>query len=383
MQGGPRLAAAAHAGQSCPALTAELHRTGILLVNLGTPDAPEAGPVRRYLREFLSDPRVIDINPVARWLLLNLIILPTRPAKSAAAYREVWTEAGSPLLVHGQALTEALRARIDEHPIELAMRYGNPSIASGLERLRAQGCDRIVAFPLFPHYASSSTGSAVEKIYAEAGKLWNTPYVTIVPAFYDHPAFIEAFAAVGRPVLDDFQPDHVLFSFHGLPERQVIRSADPGQCLPKPQCCASIHAGNRNCYRAQCYETARLLADTLELGEGDGSGDTDFKAGLQWSVSFQSRLGRTPWIRPYTDEVLVELAKSGVEKLAVYCPAFVADCLETLEEIGMRAVEDFKAAGGKELRLIPSLNAHPSWVDATQALVSECLPHPRALPVVP
>ena len=356
-------------GQSRPTLATSLHRTGILLVNLGTPEAPEAGPVRRYLREFLSDPRVIDINPIGRWLLLELVILPTRPAKSAAAYRQIWTPEGSPLLIHGKALAAALRPRFPEQPIELAMRYGQPSIRAGLERLREQDCDQIVVLPLYPHYAASSTGSTVEKVYAEAGELWNTPYVNVVPAFYDHPAFIHAFAEVGRPQLKQMRPDHVLFSFHGLPERQVIRSADPSLCLAKSDCCDRVVSGNRNCYRAQCYETARLLARALELDE------------QQWSVSFQSRLGRTPWIRPYTDEVIPELARSGTRSLAVFCPAFVADCLETLEEIGMRARELFTAAGGTDLQLVPSLNAHPAWIDAVEALLREAVHRPRSLPV--
>ena len=352
-----------------------LHQTGILLVNLGTPDAPEPGPVRRYLREFLSDPRVIDINPIGRALLLNLVILPFRPKRSAAAYREIWTAEGSPLLTHGQALLAALRERLPEHPIELAMRYGNPSIEAGLERLRAASCDEVVVLPLYPQYASSSTGSTVEKVYRTAAKLWNTPYIRVIPPFYDHPAFLSAFAEVGQPALDSLEPDHVLFSFHGLPERHVTASADPSLCLAKADCCEALVDGNRNCYRAQCFATARGLAAALGLGEAHGPDQ-------RWSISFQSRLGRTPWIKPYTDEVIPELAKRGVRKLAVYCPAFVADCLETLEEIGMRAREDFKAAGGETLELIPSLNSHPRWVDGVEQLVREALPRPRALPIV-
>ncbi|PRQ01101.1 Ferrochelatase [Enhygromyxa salina] len=348
-------------------MSAPLHRTGILLVNVGTPEAPEPGPVRRYLREFLSDPRVIDINPVGRWLLLNLIILPTRPKKSAAAYRQIWTDAGSPLLVHGQALVAALGQRIAEHPIELAMRYGSPSIEAALTRLRERSCDHIVLVPLYPHYASSSTGSALDKVYGTVAKLWNTPFITVVPPFYDHPAFISAFTAVGRPRLDALAPDHVLFSFHGLPERQVIASADPQLCVAKPDCCERLVDGNRNCYRAQCFATARALAASLELGAEHGIEQ-------RWSISFQSRLGRTPWIKPYTDQVIPALAGRGVRKLAVFCPAFVADCLETLEEIGVRARADFVAAGGETLELIPSLNAEPAWVGALEQLVRERLP---------
>lgn len=336
-----------------------LHRTGILLVNLGTPDAPEPAPVRRYLRQFLSDPRVIDIHPIGRAALLHLVILPFRPAKSAAAYRKIWTPEGSPLLVHGRALVERLRERIPEHPIELGMRYGNPSLEAAIAKLSEQGCDRVVALPLYPHYAASSTGSTVAELARIVGSLWTTPFVSVLPPFYDHPAFLAAFAAVARESLASFAPDHVLFSFHGLPERQVVRCADPRVCLASPTCCDTIGPANRNCYRAQCHVTARELAAVLELGEqGEG-----------WSISFQSRLGRTPWIKPYTDEVVPALAKRGVAKLAVMCPAFVADCLETLEEIGMRADEDFKAAGGQAVELVPSLNSHPAWVDAVEGMV--------------
>jgi protoporphyrin/coproporphyrin ferrochelatase len=336
--------------------------TGVLLVNLGTPDAPEAGAVRRYLRQFLSDPRVLDMHPAARWALLELVILPRRPAASAAAYRKVWLDEGSPLLVHGHALTREVRERLspDRHRVELAMRYGQPSIDAGLSRLREAGCDRIVVVPLYPQYASSSTGSTVEEVYRLAGQHWNTPFITVVPPFFDDARFIEAFASVTRPVLDDMQPDHVLLSFHGLPERHMIKSDETAQhCLRSETCCDRVVSANRNCYRAQCFATARALASKLELSD-DG-----------YTVSFQSRLGRAVWIRPYTDELLVELPKRGVRKLAVVCPAFVADCLETLEEIGIRASADFQAAGGTELRLVPSLNAAPAWVDAVTSFIHD------------
>lgn len=357
---------------------ASSQRTGILLVNLGTPDAPEPGPVRRYLREFLSDPRVIDINPIGRALLLHLIILPFRPRRSAAAYRQVWTAEGSPLLVHGRELVAALRERMPELPIELGMRYGDPSIASALARLREHGCDRVIVLPLFPQYASSSTGSTLEQIYRIAASSNNTPYVQVIPPFYDHPSFVAAFAEVGRAKLDALAPDHVLFSFHGLPERQVIASGDAQLCLARTDCCERLVDGNRNCYRAQCFATARSLAAALELGEHHGLDQ-------RWSISFQSRLGRTPWIKPYTDEVIPALAQRGVKKLAVFCPAFVADCLETLEEIGIRARSDFLAAGGETLELIPSLNTHPAWIAAVEQLIVEALPGAGsrlALPVV-
>jgi ferrochelatase len=338
-------------------------KVGILLMNLGTPDAPHPSEVRRYLRDFLSDPRVIDINPVVRWMLLLFIILPLRPRRSAEAYAKIWGEGGSPLLLHGKALREAVGERLAELPVALAMRYGTPSIASALDELVAAGCDHLVVVPLFPQYASSSTGSALEAVYREAGRRWNTPFVSVVPPFFADLRFVEAFAQVAQPVLDELRPDHVLMSFHGLPERHMRKSDTTGRhCLQSESCCHKLVAANRNCYRAQCFATAQALAGRLSLPEGE------------WSVSFQSRLGRDPWIRPYTDERIVELAKAGVERVAVMCPAFVADCLETLEEIGIRAEADFRAAGGKALRLVPSLNATPAWVDAVVGLVQDVLP---------
>jgi protoporphyrin/coproporphyrin ferrochelatase len=325
---------------------------GVLLVNLGTPDAPETGAVRRYLREFLGDPRVLDIGPAARAVLLHGIILPVRPARSAAAYRKVWMPKGSPLLVHGRALTERLRDALGpEWTVELGMRYGRPSLAEALAALRSQGVRELTVVPLYPQYASSSTGSTLEEVYRLVGAAWNVEALRVLPPFYAHPAFLDAFATVGRPVLAEARPEHVLFSFHGLPERQVRKSDPTGaHCLSKETCCQEQVAANRWCYRAQCFFTAQALADRLGLEKG------------RWTVTFQSRLGRTPWIKPYTDLVIPELARSGVKRLAVFCPAFVADCLETLEEIGIRARDQFLGLGGQALTLVPSLNAHPAWV---------------------
>jgi len=324
--------------------------TGLLLINLGTPDAPTTPAVRRYLREFLSDPRVIDINPIGRALLLNLIILPFRPAKSAAAYRKVWDETtGSPLLMHSRALAAGVQAVLGaEWQVELAMRYGSPSIASALEKLR--GCPKIVVLPLFPQYAASSTATAIARVMELATAGWDVTPIDVIPAFHADPKFLDAFATVAAPVLAEARADHVLFSFHGLPERQIKKSGDR-QCLASPTCCDRDPPPT--CYRAQCFATARGLAERLAI--------TDY------TVCFQSRLGRTPWITPHTDVVIDQLAKTH-KRLAVFCPAFVADCLETLEEIGMRAKEQWLAAGGEELVLVPSLNATPAWIDAVCAL---------------
>jgi ferrochelatase len=335
--------------------------TGLLLVNLGTPDEPNPSAVRRYLDEFLSDPRVLDINPVGRWLLLHGAILRTRPARSAEAYQKVWhPERGSPLLYHSQDLVAAVQARLgDAWKVVLAMRYGSPPIRDGIAALRAARVDRIVVLPLFPQYASSSTGSALQEVMRVAAAGLDVPSLSIVPPFFDHPGFIAAFAAVGRPAIDELRADHVLFSFHGLPERHMTeqdRELGNQHCLASADCCARLTEINRRCYRAQSYATARELAGALDLADGG------------WTVSFQSRLGRTPWIKPYTDVLLDELAGKGVKRLAVFCPAFVADCLETLEEIGLRARDQFRAAGGEELALVPSLNATPAWADAVATM---------------
>ncbi len=333
--------------------------TGLLLINLGTPDAPTTTAVRRYLREFLGDPRVLDMNRVSRTLLLELAILPTRPRKSAHAYQQIWDgERGSPLLFHGRDLAAGVAARLgaDWH-VELGMRYGAPALGDALDRLIAAEVDRVVALPLYPQYASSSTGSSLEHLYALAGARNNVPPLCVVPPFFADDGFVAAAAGIARPRLDRFGPDHVVFSFHGLPERHM-RAGDPSgsHCLASPSCCDAVAGPARDCYRAQCFATANALVARLAL-PADG-----------WTVGFQSRLGRVPWIKPYTDEVLPALARRGVRKVSVMCPAFVADCLETIEEIGLRAAAQWKLDGGDALELVPSLNAEPAWIDAVVTL---------------
>jgi len=329
---------------------------GVLLVNLGTPDSPRPADVRRYLREFLGDPRVIDLPAPARWLLLEAVILPFRPRRSAAAYRQIWTEAGSPLLVHGRALCEAMAKQLGAgFRVELAMRYGRPSVPDAIDALTGDGIDRIVVLPLFPQYASSSTGSALEHVYRSAARRGNVPSLQVVPPFYSDSGFIRAAAAAARGDLDGFAPDHLLLSYHGLPERQV-RAGGSG-CLRSADCCESIGPANSACYRAHCFATSRAL--TAELGLEPQA----------VSLAFQSRLGRAAWIGPSLEDELARLAAAGVRRLAVMCPSFVADCLETLEEVGIRARDTWRGLGGQELRLLPCVNAHPEWVRAASDLV--------------
>lgn len=341
-------------------------RWGVLLVNLGTPDSTKTSDVRTYLDQFLSDPRVLDIHPIKRKLVLNAFILPFRPAKSAEAYRKIWTDEGSPLRVHTEALAEKVSEALGgDVPVRYAMRYQNPSIESVMEGFRRDGIDRLVVFPLFPHNASSSYGSAVQEVFRVASERWNVPALNIVPAYYEDSRFIDAIVAQARPLMDEFKPEFLLTSFHGLPERHCRKgdeSDDQSHCLKSEDCCASIVLANRNCYRAQCYATARAL--TKELGVEDD----------RYMVSFQSRLGSDPWIQPFTDESIKGLAERGVKRLAVASPAFVADCLETLEEIGIGLREDFIEAGGEDLRLIPSLNATPAWVSGVASMIRDSIP---------
>lgn len=326
---------------------------GVLLVNLGSPDAPTSRAVRRFLREFLSDPRVLDLPALPRRLLLEGVILPTRPRRAAAAYESVWTPEGSPLVVYGRALREALGKRLGAgFVVELAMRYGVPAIPAAIERLVAADCRRIVVVPLFPQYSAAATGSALAAVYRAAGARWNTPPLDVIEPYYDDPGFIAALATVARELPEDRRPDHLLFSYHGLPERHVRRSDPSGaHCLASKTCCETIGPANRSCYRAQCVATSRALAGALGVEDED------------WTLAFQSRLGRTPWLRPYTDEILPFLRERGVRRLAVICPSFAADCLETLEEIGLRGREQWLALGGEDLILIPCLDDHPAWVE--------------------
>ncbi len=330
--------------------------TGLILLNLGTPEAPTAPAVKRYLLEFLMDPYVIDIPWVWRWLLVHFIV-PRRSHSSAELYRKIWTQEGSPLLVHTLGLAEKVQKQLGaEWKVVPAMRYGEPSLGGAVDRLRDSGVDRIVLFPLYPQYSLAATESSVRHFETEMRKQLPDMKWTWVPPFYDHPAYLDAAAAISKKHLP--KADRVLFSFHGLPERQVKKSAPEAHCLEDASCCAAVTARNAQCYRAQCYATARSLAERLGLTEG------------KWEVGFQSRLGGTPWIQPYSDVLYETLPKQGVKTLAVLTPSFIADCLETLEEVAMRGKESFEKAGGQELTLVPSLNEDPLWVEAVSKIAS-------------
>lgn len=333
-------------------------KIGVLLLNVGSPDKPETRAVRRYLRQFLSDPRVIDVAAWKRAIILNLFILPFRPKRSAHAYKAVWTDRGSPLIAISTDFARALGEVLPDAEVAIGMAYGQPSIAAALESLCERGLDRIVVAPMFPQSASATTGSVLEATYKLAATKYNVPSLCVVPPFYAHPAFLRAWAAVATPQLEEFQPDHVLFSFHGLPERQ-IRKGDisSAHCLVKPGCCDSIVPENNACYRRQCFETARGIAEAIGLPDD------------LYSVSFQSRLGREPWLQPYTDQTIAMLADNGLGRLAVLCPAFVADCLETLEEIGIGGKKTFLDHGGKEYVQVSCPNAHPGWVEAFAEII--------------
>lgn len=333
-------------------------KKGLLLINLGTPSSPKKSAVRNYLREFLTDKRVIDLPALIRYPLVYGTILPFRPKQSARAYQAIWTNEGSPLLTHSRNLQRKVQAQLgDDWKVVLGMRYGNPSIAQGLEQL--DDCEQLVVFPLYPQYSSAATGSSIDKVLQlMKGK---NSQLTIIRDFYQHPGFIDAQAALIQPQLA--QHDYLLFSFHGVPERHLIRLGCSQICATN---CAPIDKVNSLCYKAQCYTTGRELVKKLDLSEN------------KYEISFQSRLGKTPWIKPYTDELLPELIKKGVRRLAVSFPSFVADCLETLEEVGIRAKEQWLALGGERFTLIPCVNDSDIWVGGLIRIVEHHL-NPRCV----
>lgn len=323
---------------------------GVLVAQLGTPEAPTAEALRPYLKQFLSDKRVVDINPLIWQPILRLMVLRRRPARSAALYQRIWMDEGSPLLVYSRQQTEGLQARLgDDFRVILGMRYGNPSIASAMQTFADEGIENILIFPMFPQFSSATTGSIYDAVNDAAtgqrGTLFferkrNMPTLRFVPPYYDHPDYINALKV---SIQDDIarageNPDVYLISFHGIPKR-FVDEGDP--------------------YRAQCETTAQHLAQAMGL------------AADQWRISFQSQFGREPWLQPYTEDTLHELPKQGIRNLAVTCPGFTADCLETLDEIGNEGREQFMESGGEQFHFIPCLNAHPAWLNAMAAIVMQ------------
>lgn len=325
---------------------------GILLLNLGTPDAPTRGAVYRYLKQFLLDPRVIDINPIARNLLVRGIIAPFRSGKSAKAYQLLWTPEGSPIKIYGHRLKAGVQEILGEgYKVALGMRYQSPSVESALEELLEARCNSILVFPLFPQYASASTGSVLEEVMRLLSKEGSIPNVQMVNSYHDMPEMISVFAANGAKH-DPSKFDHILFSFHGLPQRQLRKSNRCGHCLQSADCCQTLSDRNQFCYSAQCHATAFAIAKELGLPRE------------KFTVCYQSRLGRDPWVQPYTTEVLKERARLGDKRLLVFSPAFVADCLETLVEISDEYQEEWEHLGGEHVQLVESLNDNPAWIKA-------------------
>lgn len=329
-----------------------MSQRAVLLVNLGSPDSPSVPDVRRYLREFLGDERVIDLASPLRYALLEGIILRTRPKKSAHAYASIWQPEGSPLIITSRSVRDKLAATLGEAtPVYLAMRYGQPSIASVIGQMAADGIKDVLLFPQYPHYAMSSWETVAVKVYAERAKLAPHLQITTVQPFYQDADYIEALHAVAAPYLA--QPhDHLLFSYHGIPERH-LRKADSSKahCTTVADCCTTCSPAHATCYKAQVLATTRAFVARAKISPA------------KHSVSFQSRLAGEPWLSPFTDKVLETLPKEGKKRLLVLCPAFVTDCLETIEEISGEGREGFLAAGGESFQQIPCLNDHPAYID--------------------
>ncbi len=332
-------------------------KKGILLVNLGTPDEPTRSAVYRYLKQFLLDPRVIDYPWLARNLLVRGIIAPFRSGKSAKLYQQLWTKNGSPLKYYGERVTQELRDLVkDEYEVELGMRYQNPSIESALNKLLQKQVSEIIVFPMFPQYASATTGSVHDEVMRLLRKRDTIPNVKFINSYYDYEPMINIFVENARQFdIDSY--DHILFSYHGLPQRQLRKADNFNHCLQKENCCQNISSVNQFCYSAQCHATTRAIAAELGLSSD------------RYTTCFQSRLGNDPWAQPYTSVTIEEWAKRGAKRLLVFSPAFVADCLETIIEIGDEYQEEFEKMGGEKVDLVPSLNDNPKWVVAIKDLV--------------
>ena len=332
-----------------------MNKKTVLLINLGTPDNPTTGAVKKYLTEFLNDPRVIDIPWLFRKMLVNLIIVPFRSPKSAKIYKQLWTKEGSPLVIHGKNLRDKLQVELgSDYQVEIAMRYQNPHLKNVLEKIRKSVPKEIIVLPLYPHYASSSTGSTIEFLFKIMSKWYIIPQVKVLGQFYNNPGFIDSIAEQAKEFnLKNY--DHFVFSFHGLPTRQVDKVYDKGICADH-NCEYEVTTDNFYCYKATCYETARLIISKVNL-------DSE-----KCTVSFQSRLDKN-WLEPFSDKVIAELPKKGVKNVLVFSPAFVCDCLETTIEIGEEYKEIFQENGGEKLDFVKSLNSEPTWVNTVKDLV--------------
>lgn len=331
-----------------------MSKKGVLLVNVGSPDSPAVKDIKRYLREFLMDERIIDLPYLLRYTLVNGIILNTRPPKTSKAYQKIWWNEGSPLIVITKRLTEKIQQQVSV-PVVMAMRYGNPNIASGLQQLHDQGVDEVLLLPLYPQYAMATTQTI--EVFAQQLVKKQFPKMKLIkfPAFFHRSEYIEALAEVTRKYLENNPCDHLLFSYHGVPERH-LRKVTPTPAhkniLEGTTCCDPYSEEGKYCYRSHCFETTRLLVEKLGLQKGT------------YSQSFQSRLGNDKWITPFTADKIAQLAQQGVKKLAVITPAFVTDCVETLEEIEMAGGKTFRENGGEEFKMVPCLNDSDLWVHA-------------------
>lgn len=342
-------------------------RIGVLLSNIGTPDEPTPDAVGRYLRQFLMDEYVLDMPFIKRWLLVNRVIVPRRKHYSAEHYQKIQTDEGSPLLVYTRKFAAGLAQELsDDYTVEIGMRYGNPSIPTALANLKDSGVDRIVAVPLYPQYTQSSFETAVAETKKQAKRLGLTNKLVFVEPFYMDPGFIQACAQLVSRHLQTNSPDHILFSYHSVPVRHIKQLDRNDHCRINEACCAEVGPANQNCYRAQCHATSRAIASAAGLNADE------------FTTCFQSQFGKDEWIGPSFEDLLVELPKRGIKKLAVACPSFVADCLETVEEIGIRGREEFAEAGGEDLKLIPCVNSDPLWIKAAANLIRTTAGQPLA-----
>jgi ferrochelatase len=331
-------------------------KTGVLLVNLGTPDSPSVSDVRKYLLEFLNDPRIIDLPWLLRKILANIIIVPFRSPKSAGIYRQLWTKKGSPLFIYGKKVKEKLQDELgNEFDVEFAMRYQNPSMEAVLEKMRIHQHEKLIIIPMFPQYASASAGSVIEKAMKIISKWWVIPEIKFVGQFYDNEDFINSFVEIAKKYnIDEF--DHILFSYHGLPFRQVDKVHIDGKKCSAHKCEDEITEENKFCYKAACFATSRLLSEKLNISKN------------KYTVCFQSRLDKN-WLEPFTDKIIIQKAKENAKKLLIFSPAFVSDCLETIVEIGIEYQKLFNEHGGGKIQLVESLNEHPMWINTLKNLI--------------